>query len=102
MIKNGEYEGLITIRDVPSNISRELIGLTRNYCTQAQTKDPMDRLISIKREPKEITIKTTENQLAHKLARHIVRTYKGAKDRTTYGKNAHMLARIEITFPKTA
>jgi len=101
MIKNGEYEGLITINDAPRSTTKDITGLIVNFCTQAQKKDPMDRLISVKKMKAGIEVKTTENQLAHKLARHIARSFKGARTATLYGKNAHMLTRIEITFPKT-
>src|SRR3989344_2819152 len=67
MIQRGEYEGIITIKDVPKKKSAEIVGLVKNFCAHAEEKDPMDRLIAIKEIKKMLVITTTENQLAHKL-----------------------------------
>ncbi|MEK7134544.1 MAG: NMD3-related protein [Patescibacteria group bacterium] len=102
MVKRGLYEGIVTIKDAPAKQMAEIIGLVKNFCAHATEKDPMDRLIAIKKDKKFVTITTTENQLAHKLAKHIIKSFKGSRALTLYGKNDNVTARMEITFPKTA
>lgn len=101
MMKNGLFEGEITIKSVPAKQKAELVHLAKNFCAQAEEKDPMDRLIEITETRVGIVITTTENQLAHKLARHIVRAFKKSRARTLYGKGDNATVRIEITFPVT-
>ena len=49
MVKRGLYEGIVTIKDAPAKQMAEIIGLVKNFCAHATEKDPMDRLIAIKR-----------------------------------------------------
>jgi len=100
MIKGGLYEGIVTIKNTPLKRRTEIIGLVENFCSRAEERDPMDRLIAIKRDKNLLTITTTENQLAHKLAKHIVKSFKGSRALTLYGKNDNVTVRIEITFPR--
>src|SRR3989344_575026 len=45
-IKNNEFEGRITINNVPKNITEHLANLVRAFTHRAYQKDPLDRLIA--------------------------------------------------------
>ena len=47
MIKNGQYEGRITIKSLPENSENALRELVEGFGRRAYDRDPMDRLIGI-------------------------------------------------------
>ncbi len=71
MIVNRQYEGRVVIKNVPDKFADELDGLIRNFCHRAFERDPLDRLIEIKKKGDVWEATTTENQLAKKLAKKI-------------------------------
>lgn len=86
MIKNKQFEGQIEINNVPQKISKELIHLIQSFCRRAYERDPLDRLISVnqpqnQRKSASMIVRTTENQLAVKLAKKIREVFKSASRR---------------------
>lgn len=75
MIKNKQFEGLITVYNVPALIKSELINLVKNMGETARSIDPMDRVSKIKESKDIMEIWTTENQLAKKIANKIKSTF---------------------------
>ena len=71
MIKSGQYEGRVTVKNVPLKERDLLVHLVEAYCRRAQDRDPMDRLIKIGGRGDSLEILLTENQLANKLAKKI-------------------------------
>ena len=71
MIKDKLYEGKITIKGSPKELREELANLVENFCQRAWQKDPLDRLISLKKDKDDLVITTTENQMAQRLAKKL-------------------------------
>ena len=78
MIKDNKYEGELVLENVGDNEKLEIENLINNFGQLAFKRDPMARIISIEEVAKGmLRILFTENQLAKKLAKKIVKTYKG-------------------------
>ncbi len=101
MIKNGQYEGRITMKNFPEESAQELEGLVRGYAERAHDRDPMDRVIDINKDGQNWVITTTENQLANKLAQKIKSAFSKAKSRTKFAPEPSDVAEIVIDFSKT-
>lgn len=84
MIKNGQYEGKVVVKNLAENFASEVINLIKNTADIAFENDPMDRLISVKKEGKDLVALTTENELAVKIAKKI--------------KDAHAKAKVKISY----
>lgn len=87
-IKNNEYEGRIVIINVPKNIAEHLGNLVHAFTHRAYQKDPMDRLIAMKKTDDGMEITTTENQLAVRLAKKIEDVFKKSTARITYARSS--------------
>jgi NMD protein affecting ribosome stability and mRNA decay len=79
MIKNNQFEGKVIIKKAPAELVSELENMIDNYCARAYEKDPMDRMISMKKEKGDYVVTMTENQLAQKLARKIEDSFNNVK-----------------------
>jgi len=81
MIKNKTYEGKVSIASpAQENIEKELLNLIKNVGQRAFKRDPLDRIIKIKKTKGKIEVLTTENQLAVSIAKQIKRAFKGKLD----------------------
>lgn len=98
MIKNRQYEGLVRLFGVPKNLSPEVERLIRGYGERAYRRDPLDRVIGIKKTSGGYEVTTTENQLAQKLARKITETFKTARLKVSHSAHPSDAAFITITF----
>ena len=49
MIESKKFEGQIVINDLPKNLHENAINLIEAFCHRARQKDPMDRLIDVKK-----------------------------------------------------
>lgn len=87
-IKNNKFEGRITISNVPKNIAEHLANLVHAFTHRAYQKDPMDRLIAMKKTNGGMEITTTENQLAVRLAKKIEDVFKKSTARITYARSS--------------
>ena len=76
MKKNRQWEGEVRISDVPEKYRERVLQTAENVSREAYRRDPMDRILNIKQSKKEITIYTSENQLAQKIARKITASFK--------------------------
>lgn len=83
-IKENQYEGRIVIAGAPKDIMEHLTNLIHAFTHRAYQKDPMDRLVAIKKTGNVIEVTTTENQLAVKLAKKIEEVFKKAAARISY------------------
>lgn len=104
MIKNKQYEGRITIKNLPDKYIEQLQKLAEGFGKRAHDRDPMDRVIEIKRNPStgsgqvwEIT--TTENELANKLAHKIKDTF-NVKSRTKFVPEPSDVSEVVIDFSR--
>lgn len=98
MIKNKQYEGMVRLVGVPKNLQGEVERLIRGYGERAEQRDPLDRVIGIKKVSNGFEVTTTENQLAQKLARKITETFKTARLAVSHSARPSDVAFITVTF----
>ena len=98
MIRDHQFEGEIKVIGYPAEIKKELTNLIRNFCKRAYERDPMDRLIEIKEDGNNLTVTTTENQLAQKLAKKIREIFKRFKIKISYSAEPGDTVYIEMKF----
>lgn len=72
MIKNGQFEGKLTVKNIPHKYKEELIDLIAGFGNRAYQKDSQHRIINIKNlAGNSLLITTTENQMALQMAKKI-------------------------------
>jgi len=79
MERDNKYEGQVIFENVPEKYMKEVVSNIENTGERAYKRDPMDRIIRIKKRGHAIEVLTSENQLARNIARQIERAYKGVK-----------------------
>lgn len=103
MIKNKQYEGRITIKNLPDKYVEQLQKLAEGFGKRAYERDPMDRIIEMRKmrneklRTTEWIVTTTENELANKLAHKIKETF-NAKSKTHFAPEPSDVAEITIDF----
>lgn len=97
MIKNRQYEGIITIKNAPARLKSQLIEFIKGYCHRAYLRDPLDRLIDIK-DGKELVVTVTENELANKLGKKIQNHFGRVKAKTVFSRAPSDVARVAVEF----
>jgi len=100
MIKNKQYEGRITLKNVPAKYAEELENFIIAYGKRATDRDPMDRIIGVKKNGSTWVVTTTENQLANKLAKKIQSSFKKVKAKTKFNREPSDVAHITVEFQK--
>ena len=98
MIKNKQYEGRITVRNLPEKHVKDLDDVVRGFSRRATERDPMDRLIAIAKNGDNWVITTTENEMANKLAHHIKESLRASKSRTKFAGDPSDVVEITIDF----
>jgi|GEM_PF-2410130 len=78
MKKNNEYEGKVTIANMPAQYKADVINLVKNMSAHAMFQNPMHRVLSIEDHDSTIEIFTSENQLAQQIGEKIEETHKQA------------------------
>ena len=96
MIKDKQYEGVVTLINIPQDKKAEILNLVRNVGQRAFEKDPLDRIIKIKKGGKDMAIFTTENQLAVIIGKQIKRAFQGKLN--IKWSHQESTVRIRITF----
>ncbi len=84
MIKNKQYEGKIVVKNMSKETDLEVENLVKNVARLAFEKDPMHRLISVKKEKEDLVVLVTENELAASIAKKIGDAHKKAKVKISY------------------
>jgi len=98
MIKNRQYEGRLIIKNVPEKLTEELEKLIEGFGRRAYDRDPMDRLIEIKKNKSEWIVTTTENQLANKLAKKIKDSFNQVGLKTHFVGDNSDVAEVSVEF----
>lgn len=98
MVKNKQYEGRIIIKNVSEKIADRLGDLILGFCRRAYERDPMDRLIGVKKFLSNWEVTVTENQLANKLANKIKTSFKSQKLKKRFSSEPSDVAEIMIEF----
>lgn len=78
MGKNKQFEGFVVFKNVPSTIREDLLRTIHNIEGRAFSRDPMDRILKIEEDGKDIEVYTSENQLAISIAKEVASAFKGA------------------------
>ena len=76
MEKKKQFEGQITIKNIPAEFHKDLVRLIEHMGEQAMAMDILHRVFAIKGTKNELTVTTSENQLAQKIGRKIKQTFK--------------------------
>jgi hypothetical protein len=99
MIADHQYEGILTIENIPARHKTELSHLIRAYTYRAYQKDCQHRLIAVNKEKTGIWIvTTTENQLANKLAHKIRDVFNKVDVKVAYSKAPDDTVRARVVF----
>ena len=98
MIVNKQWEGEIFIEAIPQKYEAEVVHLAAAYGKRAEKHDPQDRVIEIKKEKAGYHIKTTENQLAVKLAKKVHETFPKTELHISYAQDPYESARVVLRF----
>lgn len=86
MIKHRVWEGKVIIQNPPKEKLSQLKNLIRNFGKDSQTKDTLDRIIGVEEGKSSLFVTTTENQMAHKLAKKIRDAFKKISLKIYYQK----------------
>jgi NMD protein affecting ribosome stability and mRNA decay len=100
IIKNKQYEGLITIKNIPAKFNQELDRFIEGYGRRAYERDPLDRVIGIKKSGSTWEVTTTENELAEKLACKIQETFCKLKPKVSFSPEPSDAVYIKIDFSR--
>lgn len=76
MEKNKQFEGEVVIRDVPDMFRQDLFGLIEGMGEHAMRRDVLDRVFAMRWAKNQLTVTTSENQLAKKIGHKIKETFK--------------------------
>lgn len=98
MIKRRQYEGRIVIKNIPTKIAGDLERMIRGLAETAYKADPMDRLITLKKNGGSWEVTFTENQMARKIARRIEGSYH-TKAVTKFAGEPSDVVQITVMFP---
>lgn len=99
MAESRRFEGLVTIKHVPTRSAKELLRLIKEYTDRAYEKDCQDRLIEIiRQDPQTWLVTTTENQLAQKLAKKIGESFDHVETKINYSPEPHNAIKILVDF----
>ncbi len=98
MIKNRQYEGKVTILNVPEKSLEELVNLIKGFCDRAYKRDALDRLIEIKKVKGSLVVTVTENELANKLGRKIKDAFNKVKVKTSFGAEPSEVGLVTVEF----
>lgn len=80
MIHNKMFEGQVIIENVPREKREDIAARIKNVGERARIDDVLARIIKITRQGKNIEVLTTENQLAHMIARQVQELLRGKID----------------------
>lgn len=80
-------EGVVYLKNIPGNKKGEILRLIANIGQRADARDREDRVVKIEEKEKQITVYTSENQLALSIAKQVARAHKGGELEIKFSKN---------------
>src|SRR3989338_1289685 len=98
MIENKQYEGRLIIKNVSEKLADQLGDLVAGFCRRVYERDPMDRLIAIKKTGSAWEVTVTENELANKLANKIKNAFNKIKVSRRFSKEPSDVIEVTIEF----
>lgn len=102
MVSEHVFEGEVVVGEVPPGYRLEFLRLVRNFGERARAKDPQDRIIAIKKNPKGYHITTTENQLAIRIAKKIRDSFAAVRMKVSYSEEPYETGRVIVVFEHRA
>lgn len=80
MIRDRKFEGQVIAEGIPQHRMQDVLVRIRRVGDLAQLRDPLDRIIALRRRGSRIELTTTENRLAVRLGKEIRDLVKGKLD----------------------
>jgi len=71
MIHDRKFEGQVIAEGIPAHRMEEILVRIRHVGDRGRSRDPLDRIIAVRRRGQRIEVTTTENQLAVRVAKEI-------------------------------
>lgn len=72
-------EGVVVLDNLNSKIKKEVLNLIKNINQEGRKNDIEDRIVAMEEHGNQITIYTSENQLAHRIGKQVASAFKGGK-----------------------
>ena len=102
MIQNKQFEGEVKIKNIPEKEADGVARLVEGYGSRAYERDPLHRVIDIKKNKGErgtdLLVTTTENQLANKLANKIKDAFNKVRITRSFSSGPSDVAYITVEF----
>lgn len=98
-IRDDYPEGIVTLKwsDLKEH-EAEIRGLIANVEARALSVNPLERVMKITKQRKDLEVQTTNDRLAQRIGRELVRAYKGKV--TCHWAHRDMLARVDWQGPE--
>ena len=74
--KSRRWEGEVRLIDIPEEFRSDILRAAENVSNEARRRDPMHGILDIQKRRNAISIYTSENQLAQKIAKRIRASHK--------------------------
>jgi len=98
-IRDNYPEGIVTLKwSTLRDHEAEIRGLIANVEARAVSVNPLERVMKIVRQRKDLEVQTTNDRLAQRIGRELVRAYKGKV--TYHWAHRDMLARVAWQGPE--
>jgi NMD protein affecting ribosome stability and mRNA decay len=98
-IRDDYPEGIVTVKwSALRDYEAEIRGLIANVEARALSVNPLERVMKIVRRRKDLEVQTTNDRLAQRIGRELVRAYKGTV--TYHWAHRDMLARVTWEGPE--
>jgi len=98
-IRDDYPEGIVTLQwSTLRDHEAEIRGLIANVEARAVSVNPLERVMKIVRQRKDLEVQTTNDRLAQRIGRELVRAYKGKV--TCHWAHRDMLARVAWQGPE--
>ena len=98
MMKNHQYEGEIVLLHVPEKFKKEIMRLVEAMDDYGQMRDVLDRVLTTEIKKDEIRFTTSENQLAKKIGKKIVNSFKNHAKMDVHQGREDTVVRVYIDF----
>lgn len=99
MARDHTFEGELIIKNIPQKYDAEIVHLVAASGARATAMDPQDRILSIQKRANGYRVRTSENQLAVKIAKKIKSSFKKKiVMHISYADEPSEVSRILVTF----
>lgn len=96
MQREGLYEGILIIENIPDDTKENVVNLIKNIGQRAFQRDVLDRILDVDYQKGTIQVKTSENQLAISMGKQIHNAYKKSTIKINVGSSGESVARVHV------